>query len=159
MKRRMVVLSLVLAAAVAAAVSSEARAGDQVPFKGCLEGTVTRSLPPPPIDVDIEAVGNATHLGLFTVDIPHLVVPPHADGFYYFEAANGDSLTAEFEGVSAPYEPGVLYIVEVATITGGTGRFEGASGGFVAERYYYIAAGVTVGTFQGTVSTPGAGAP
>src|SRR5262245_53471574 len=77
-------------------------AGDQVPFKGKLEGTVTRSLPPPPIDVLVEGTGVATQLGLFSVEIPHEVIPPNGSGFYHFVAANGDTLTAEFKGVSAP---------------------------------------------------------
>ena len=130
-------------------------AGEQVPFKGSLEGTVTRSLPPPPISVLVEADGNATQLGRFTVEIPHVVVPPNGAGFYHFVAANGDTLTAEFTGVSAPAAPGFLYIVETATITGGTGRFAGATGSFVCERLYDIAAGTTIGYFDGTISRPG----
>lgn len=132
-----------------------AAAGEQVPFKGSLEGTVTRSLPPPPISVLVEGVGTATQLGLFTVDIPHEVVPPNGIGSYHFVAANGDTLTAEFTGVSAPAAPGFLYIVETATITGGTGRFAGATGGFVCERLYDIVAGETIGSFAGTISAPG----
>jgi hypothetical protein len=130
-------------------------AAEQIPFKGRLEGTVTRSLPPPPISVLVEAEGTATHLGRFALDIPHLVTPPNASGFYDFVAANGDTLTAEFTGISAPAAPGFLYIVETATITGGTGRFAGASGSFVCERLYDIAAGATIGSFRGAISSPG----
>jgi hypothetical protein len=100
----------------------------------------------------VEAVGNATHLGRFTLDIPHLVTPPNGAGDYHFVAANGDTLSAEFTGVSAPAGPGFLYIVETATITGGTGRFTGATGGFVCERLYNIATGATIGDFTGTIS-------
>ena len=52
--------------------------------------------------------------------------------------------------------PGVLYIVETATITGGTGRFADATGSFTIERYYDTAAGTTTGSFEGTISPPGA---
>jgi hypothetical protein len=130
-------------------------AGEQVPFKGRFEGTVSRSLPPPPISVLVEGAGNATHLGRFSVEIPHLVIPPNGAGTYHFVAANGDTLTAKFTGVSAPAAPGFLYIVETATITGGTGRFAGATGGFVCERLYDIAGGTTIGSFRGTISRPG----
>jgi len=130
-------------------------AGEQVPFKGSLEGTVTRSLPPPPISVLVEGSGTATELGRFAVRIPHLVVPPNAAGSSQFVAANGDTLTADLTGVSAPAGTGFLYIVETATITGGTGRFAGATGSFVCERLYDIAAGTTVGSFAGTISSPG----
>jgi len=45
--------------------------------------------------------------------------------------------------------------VEIATITGGTGRFANATGGFVCERLYDNAAGTTIGYFDGTISRPG----
>ena len=153
MQRRFAV-RLALAVVALVGLAGPVAAGEQVPFKGSLEGTVTRSLPPPPIMVNVEAVGNATQLGLFTLDIPHLVTPPNAEGEYRFVAANGDKLTAKFKGVSAPAGPGFLYIVETATITGGTGRFAGATGSFVCERLYDIANGTTIGDFEGTISTP-----
>jgi hypothetical protein len=84
-----------------------------------------------------------------------VVTPPNAEGSYQFVAANGDALVAEFEGVSAPVAPGFLYIVETATITGGTGRFAGATGTFVCERLYDISAGTTIGSFKGIISRPG----
>lgn len=146
---------LALAVAILASASL-AMAGDQVPFKGSFKGTVTRSLPPPPITVNVEAKGNATHLGRFSLEIPHTVIPPNGNGTYHFIAANGDQLDAEFEGLSEVVAPGFLYIVERATFTGGTGRFAGATGGFVAERLYDTAAGTTVGSFEGTISSHGA---
>ena len=154
MKSRMLAASLVLGVWAALVPARPVAAGDLVPFKGVLEGTVTRSLPPPPIHVDIAGVGTATQLGLFVVDIPHDVVPPNATGSYEFVAADGDALTATFTGVSAPAEPGFLYIVETATITGGTGRFAGATGFFVCERLYDIGAGTTFGSFEGAISKP-----
>jgi hypothetical protein len=155
MKRCLLVASLALAALVVVGLAGSAAAGEIVPFKGVLEGTVTRSLPPPPIHVDIAGVGTATQLGLFTVDIPHDVVPPNGVGSYHFVAANGDTLTATFTGVSAPADPGFLLIVETAIISGGTGRFAGASGAFVCERLFDIAGGTTVGSFEGAISVQG----
>lgn len=156
MKRYLCSASLMLAMAsmTAFGLASPMAPGNQVPFKGSLEGTVTRSLPPPPISVNIDATGQATHLGRYTLQIPHLVTPPNAVGFYHFVAANGDTVEAEFTGLSTMVAPGFLYIVETATITGGTGRFAGASGSFVTERLYDIAAGTTRGTFEGTISHP-----
>ncbi len=159
MKRRMFAASFALAVLAVLGLVGPVAAGEQVPFKGSLEGTVTRSAPPPPIVVDVAATGTATQLGAFTLDIPHVVIPPSAVGFYRFVAANGDTLTAEFTGVSSLVAPGFLYIVETATITGGTGRFAGATGSFVCERLYDIAADTTIGDFKGTISSPGAGNP
>jgi hypothetical protein len=42
------------------------------------------------------------------------------------------------------------------TIAGGAGRFADATGSFTVERYYYTAAGTTVGTIEGSISPVGA---
>ena len=129
-----------------------------MPFKGDLEGDVTITpLAPPFVSALVEATGNATQLGQFTLDIPHVVDHTNgtAIGSYEFTAANGDTLFAVFTGQAAPTStPGVLYIVETATIIGGTGRFAGATGSFTSERWYDMIAGTTTGSFEGTISRP-----
>jgi hypothetical protein len=80
--------------------------------------------------------------------------PSVAVGLYEFTAANGDKLYAEFTGESLMIAPGVLHIVETAAITGGTGRFVNATGSFTCERLNNIAAGTTIGFFDGVISTP-----
>jgi hypothetical protein len=132
------------------------------PFKGRLGGNVVRTPAPPLVRVDVVATGNATHLGRFTLEIPHLVDPAVrlAFGSYQFTAANGDMLLAHFAGQSSLTEiPGVLYIVETAVIEDGTGRFAGASGSFVSERWFDTSTGTTLGTFDGAISSPGASKP
>jgi hypothetical protein len=139
-------------------LAGPAAAGELVPFRGRLEGDVTRTPAPPVVLVDIEASGNATELGQFELDIPHVVDPVNrtAIGTYAFTAANGDTLYAKFSGQATPTAvPGVLYIEETATITGGTGRFAGATGSFTVERLYDSIAGTTIGSFEGSISTPG----
>ena len=150
--------SLALAVLAVVGLAGPAPAGEQVPFKGSFEGDVTVTpLAPPFLQVDVEAMGKATHLGKFTLDIPHVVNRANgtAVGSYVFTAANGDTLTANFTGVAVPSAPGVLYIEETATITGGTGRFAGATGSFSSERLYDTIAGTTEGSFEGTISAPG----
>ena len=149
--------SLVLAVLAALGLAGPAAAGERVPFQGRLEGDVTRTPAPPLVLVDIEATGTATQLGQFAVTVPHFVntTTRTARGFYEFTAANGDTLTAHFTGQARPTAtPGVLYIEETATITGGTGRFAGATGSFVVERLYDRIEGTTIGSFAGTISTP-----
>jgi hypothetical protein len=140
------------------ALAGPALAGERVPFKGSLGGDVTVTpLTPPFLQVDVEATGKATHLGQFTLDIPHVVNAANgtAVGTYEFTAANGDKVYATFTGIATPTAtPGVLYIEETATITGGTGRFAGATGSFSSERLYDRIAGTTVGSFDGTISRP-----
>jgi hypothetical protein len=74
---------------------------------------------------------------------------------YQFVAANGDTLTGLFTGISTPTAtPGVNEIVETASITGGTGRFAGATGDFTVERLFDTATLLTIGAFEGTISAP-----
>jgi hypothetical protein len=158
MNRHRSTAGLALAVALVLALTGPIAADEQVPFKGTLAGDVTVAPAPPSLSVDIKATGNATHLGQFTLDIPHLVNPGNgtAWGTYEFTAANGDKVFAEFKGIATPTDvAGVLYIVEYATITGGTGRFAGATGAFTTERLYDRIAGTTIGSFEGTVSSPG----
>jgi hypothetical protein len=137
-----------------------ALAGNEVPLKGNLQGDVVHTAVSPTVDsVVITATGNLAHLGQATITSTHLVdrTTRTAVGTYEFTAANGDTLRADFVGHAMPTAtPGVLAIVENATITGGTGRFEGATGSFTIERLYDQVAGETAGTIEGTVSSPGA---
>lgn len=152
--------AVALAVVAVLGLASSASAGEMVPFKGKLGGDVTHT----PVDAQtdsvlVEATGTSTLLGQFAVDVPHLVNTTNrtAAGYYEFTAANGDTLYAEFTGqASLTATPGVLFIVETATITGGTGRFAGATGAFVVERLYDRIAGTTIGSFEGTISSPGA---
>ena len=155
--------SLSIASSQANATGANVLANDQeVPFKGRLEGTATITPGTPPfLSVSIEGTGNATHLGRFTVEIPHVVNTTNrtSTGTYEFTAANGDTLTAGFTGQATLTAPGVLSIVETATITGGTGRFADATGSFTVERLFNQVTGLTTGSFEGTISSPGAGTP
>jgi len=159
MKRYSFAASLALAVVVVLGLAGPAAAGEQVPFKGSLDGVVTITpLNPPFVSVLVDATGNASQPGQFTLDIPHVVnrADRTAIGSYEFTAANGDTVSADFTGQATPTEiPGVLYIEETATITGGTGRFAGATGSFICERLFDTVTGTTVGSFKGTISSPG----
>ena len=159
MKHHTSAAGLALAVTVLLGLAGPVAAGDQVPFKGSLDGDVTRTpVGDTQVRIDIDADGTATVLGQFTLEVPHIVdiATRTAAGYYRFAAANGDTLTAEFTGTAGPSDiPGVVRIVEVATITGGTGRFAGATGGFTAVRLYDPVAGTTVGYFEGAISPPG----
>lgn len=127
-----------------------------VPFKGSFEGSQTLTPGTPPFGtVNGSATGTGTHLGEFTVTFPHTVnfATRTGVGTYTFTAANGDTLTASFTGAAqgAP----LVSIVEHATVTGGTGRFAGASGTFTVERQFNQLTGATEGSFAGEISSVG----
>lgn len=143
---------------VAGTAAASGSAADAVPFKGRFEGTQTVTpLTPPLASVETEVNGTATHLGRFTMELPHTVnfATRAAQGTCTIVAANGDTLVASFTGQAQL--GAIVSIVEHATITGGTGRFAGATGRFTIERLFDPAAGTTGGSFEGTISAPGAG--
>jgi hypothetical protein len=73
-----------------------------------------------------------------------------------FTAANGDTLTGNFTG-QAQGAPPLVSIVEQVTVTGGTGRFAGATGSFTVQRQFNQQTGVTQGSFEGEISSVGSG--
>ena len=152
-------LTLALLAVLALAGPAAAKGQEkQVPFKGRLDGVATVApLTPPFVAVNIEGSGNATQLGRFEVSIPHVTNRSNgtAVGTYEFTAANGDTLTADFTSQVTPTDvPGVVNVAVTATITGGTGRFAGATGSFVGDRVVDMVHGTVTESFDGTISTP-----
>lgn len=146
-------IALVLVLTIAGPVAGD----EQLPFNGRLEGTVTVTpLDSPLASVVIDAMGTATRFGRFSLTVPHVVNQAlrTGSGTYEFTAPNGDTLTASFTGQATLLAPGVLSTTETATITGGTGRFAGATGGFTASRVFVVATGTTSGSFEGTISLP-----
>lgn len=134
-------------------------AGEQVPFKGAGEGMRVSFTPltPPFVAAEVVITGNATHLGQYelllaaTVNVNDPVRT--SIGTFQFVAADGDTLTGEFTGISMPTATrGVNAIVETAIITEGTGRFAGPTGGFIVERLFDTATLLTIGAFEGTIS-------
>jgi len=150
---RPLIIALVLVLTIAGPVAGD----EQLPFRGKLEGTVTVTpLDPPLASVVIDATGTATRFGRFSLAVPHMVnqAMRTGGGTYVFTAPNGDTLTASFTGQATLVSPGILSTTEAATITGGTGRFAGATGGFTATRLFVVATGITTGSFDGAINLP-----
>jgi hypothetical protein len=104
--------------------------------------------------------GVATLLGRFTLTYNLTVSLPASSstGSAQLVAANGDMIFTTIVGQAEPVldTPGLLRIVEINTITGGTGRFAGAKGSFTMERLADTTTGLTSGSFHGTITSPGA---
>ena len=132
-----------------------AAAARQVPFKGTFQGSDT--VAPPTITT--RATGTGTHLGQFS--FAHVITFPALTGSSHWVAANGDSIDTTSVVVSSVLGPVVRTNTENHTITGGTGRFSGAQGSFTVVRTHVLAPSddgthVTSGSFEGTITSPGA---
>ena len=154
----------VAAVFLAVTLAGPAAAAKYIPFKGSFQGSESYVFQPTSFVVEGSVSGVATHLGKFTLayNITVSLVPAtlgQGVGSARLVAANGDMLftTLVGQGTPDPDTAGVQRIVEMHTITGGTGRFAGAQGTFTIMRLVEQATGDTSGSFEGTITSPGAG--
>ncbi len=149
---------LLLIVVVSTTFASPAVGDRQLPLKGSLQATETHLVTPPTMIVNAAGSGNATQLGLFTIDFQAQVYLPTlfaASESATLVAANGDNIFGEGSGQGTLTEtPGVVSIVETYTITGGTGRFADATGSFTVERLLDRATLASYGTISGIVVLP-----
>jgi hypothetical protein len=151
-----------LAEGSGAGAQTQATGGTSLPFSGSFTMATRGELncPPtcPPTTLRISATeeGTASHLGSFTavsLDIVDLATAT-GTGTLTLTAANGDKLFTTTAGGEEQFIPPNLSLVRtVATITGGTGRFQGATGTFTLryrlEIDFQSATSTGAGTFEG----------
>ncbi len=113
-----------------------ALAASTITGHGSFDGTVQIAIADPgPVILDIDATGNITHLGKcqlhlhteadFSTGQP-VPIPPSTGTI---TAANGDTLSFTLRWTTNQLDPGVFDTSGPFTITGGTGRYAGATGG------------------------------
>jgi hypothetical protein len=148
---------VLIAMILTVALAVSAAAAQQVPFKGTFQGN--DAVLPTTITTGGEGVG--THMGQFSLIQDTSLIT--LSGSAHWVAANGDSIDSTF--ASSPdfstAALGYITVTETHTITGGTGRFDGAQGSFILVRIHIIAPSpdgthVTFGSFEGTITSPGA---
>jgi hypothetical protein len=162
MKQRIHGISLVAAALAALALSGAVRAGQQVPFSGTSSGVVTATGFDPVTGTaytHVAGEGVATHLGHFTVegDVAVDVAAGIPTGTWTLTAANGDMLFLDMggHGIDATHGFGAF------TVSGGTGRFQGATGYYEDIITFAVPLGSSdtipyTDVIEGTISSPGA---
>src|SRR5262245_34479602 len=128
-------------------------AGNQVPFKGQGDDRITSlQSAPDGLHLTNAATGHATHLGQFTRVGSGVVHPDGSlEATLVWTAANGDQLFSTVDNVT----PTPTTVTGTYVFTGGTGRFENATGeadfaGTTSDGIHYTLA------FDGTISSPGA---
>jgi len=147
-------LVMVFASTIFAAPAASER---ELLLKGSVQATETQQLVFPLNYINLNGSGNATQLGQFTYSLQAVLHLPtlSATESATFVAADGSTLFTEGTGQGTPTEtPGVISIVETLTITGGTGRFEGASGNITIQRLINRATLMSSGTIRGTIVLP-----
>jgi len=142
-----------------AALPGGALASQEVPFKGWdaghfeIPGACATGL-----QVVIGGSGAATHLGRYSYSAIECF-DPGTGGFAgapMLIAASGDRITGTYVGTVAPTgDPDVIRYDEVVTITGGTGRFAGATGELQVVGWANLATGEYTQVLTGTMSSPG----
>jgi hypothetical protein len=156
------ILGLALGCA-ALSLTSPVRATDQVPFKGTFVPFVVATTPLDATHVKIEFDVHiqATHVGKARGPawaILDVTTFSYVGGATW-AGANGDAVFSTFEGQFVPTStPGVPENIETFEITGGTGRFEGATGGGVAGGELDAVTLLPFGRgapLVGTISSPG----
>ena len=136
------------------------RADDQVPFRGSFNTTFQIVLEFPFLYITVEGQGNVSHMGLtsaFTDNQVANLITGSTTATYTLTAPNGDTVVLEmsFQGTQVP---GGFTFDGDYTVTGGTGRFYGATGGGVlAGSAFFTGPSNGVGSFSvaGTISPPG----
>jgi len=162
-KRHMLVVMLIAMGTIGiGANSASAAAGHQVPFRASYSGTATFNSAAG--TALFTGTGTASHLGRSTNVNNITVLGPDTScpgGFANknvetLTAANGDMLMLTGpHDVGCPTRPGVVHGTGDWTVTGGTGRFAGATG----QGTFVGGANFNKGTFSfqltGTISAPG----
>lgn len=152
-------VSIALVASAFLGHTRPAAADESLTFKGSYTGVDT-SIPLilPFVQATVEAAGSASHIGNFTFTevVTVNTATGLGSGIFLFTTANGDTVFGTITGQATFVPPHFLNIAETATITGGTGRFAGATGSFTVARLKNTVTGATSCDFAGTISTPDA---
>ena len=152
--RYLLLVGLVAAFAVSLAGGAVSAVAAETPFKGQVDAVETRTVVFPNMSIERTGTGTATYLGRYTQHVVAQInlLTRASTGTATFTAANGDTLFTRVVGQATPTSTlGVLTVVEVYTITGGTGRFADATGSFTLRSTVTQATGVSSGTFSGVI--------
>jgi hypothetical protein len=158
-------IPLLLACFTAVFISAPipAIAAGQVPFNASFTTEATMEFVPPfYLRVFVTGEGNASHMGRTSaVTTDQLINLQDGTGTatYTLTAANGDTLVVAISALTTNIPGGVMFEGDY-TVTGGTGRFEGATGsGSLAGSALFTGPNTGVGSFTlvGTISSRGRG--
>ena len=160
-RRYLTQLFIAVLAALSVPIAS-AETGQTRPFSGYIIGHFvgTPTGVPEIYRARAEAVGISSHIGRFlkVTDDVFNSVTGEVNGTFRMTTAQGEFLFGEYSGYAVPVMPTFFRWRLYANITGGTGRFEGASGDFIftAQGQVFSQAGNIYGDYtesiEGTIN-------
>jgi hypothetical protein len=129
----------------------------RIPFKGTLQSNESYRTIFPTMFVTATGSGEVTLLGQITVHYQTKVnlSDLSQSGSVSLAGISGDSILAK--GVGQAIEdrrPGMFSVVEIYTITGGTGRFARVSGSLTLKRRVSVTGGISSGSLEGYIVLP-----
>ena len=161
-RRRIMCLALSLMAMAALALRSQAAQVDkQVPFRAAFTTEFESDGMSPIAHITVIGEGQGTHLGKATTVTTNQLVnldTGESSATYTFTAANGDTVVLEEEFLSTFVNPTTVTFEGTYEVTGGTGRFAGATGsGTLTGSAVFTGPNNGIGSFTllGTISSPG----
>ena len=145
------------------ALPMQAAAKDRPPLKGSESGTFQLLGPCETggMILEVTGSGHSTRLGNYSGRYRECLDPATGavtNGTFTLTAANGDKVFGTYSGQAVPTDdPNVVTYDDPGVITGGTGRFAGASGSMNTSGRANLATGEYSGTIAGSVSRPRSG--
>lgn len=143
------------------ALTNVAFGAENVPFKGTDQGgfQLPGACAGGSLEVVLNGTGHATRLGAYTYAATECfdAVSGAFAGSATLTAANGDTITGTYQGqVSVTADPDVITYQEELKLTGGTGRFAGATGTLQVAGVADLSTLAYSQTLTGAVSRPDA---
>ena len=148
---------IALLALPALALPMQAAAADQPPLKGAESGTFQLLGPCETggVVLEVTGTGQSTQLGHYSGRYRECLDPATGAvtaGTFTLTAANGDKVFGTYSGQASPTDdPTVVAYDDPGVITGGTGRYAGASGTMTTSGHANLATGEYEGTITGSV--------
>jgi hypothetical protein len=150
---------IVLGAVGIRAIPVSAASTQQVPFSASYSGTAILTSP---TSATFSGTGTATYLGASTNQGNSVVTGPDSscpgrlanNHYETLMAANGDTLSLISYDVACPMSPGQFHGIGHWVVTGGAGRFSGASGQGTFNGHSDFNQGVFSFQLTGTISAP-----
>jgi hypothetical protein len=154
------ILPLVAMSFVAALVAATTASAKDLRIEGSLETVENHVVTPPTMLVQLEGTGCATHFGHYILTVKETVIlaTKASQGTFEIETACGDKVLGTTVGQGTPTGvPNQVSIVEVDTVTGGTGRYQDATGTITVHRVVDQLTLTSTGAIEGSIVLPNHG--